>query len=144
MWDKPHGVLHYFSKKVEEEAYKSITENQVIFFIKRCIICGIWFPYEILCGDNSQFISDKTENLYQKWGINLVKSNPDFPQANTQRWNVGCWMGRTLPYWLYIWSGGISFTNVRGWDDLQGLKHPSLETLLYVNCCDVLMYFPWL
>ena len=63
----------YFSKWIEAEAFKSITEDQVISFIKRCIICRYGIPSKIVFDNGSQFIGNKMENYCAKWGINLVK-----------------------------------------------------------------------
>ena len=74
----------YFSKWIEAEAYKSVTENQVISFIKRCIICRYGIPSEIICDNGTQFVGKKTRDYCRRWGIKLITSTPGFPQANGQ------------------------------------------------------------
>ena len=37
-----------------------------------------------MCGNGSQFISDRTREFCQQWNINLVTSTPRYPQSNGQ------------------------------------------------------------
>lgn len=39
-------------------------------------------PYEIVCDNGSQFISDETEAFCYKWNFTLTKSTPRYPHVN--------------------------------------------------------------
>ncbi|XP_074337317.1 uncharacterized protein LOC141674509 [Apium graveolens] len=78
------AMTYYFSKWIEAEAFKQVTSKEVISFIKRNILCKFSVSSEIICDNGSQFISDKTEALYKRGNINLIKSTPMYPQANGQ------------------------------------------------------------
>ncbi|XP_074327289.1 uncharacterized protein LOC141665208 [Apium graveolens] len=78
------AMTDYFSKWIEAEAFKQVMSKEVISFIKRNIFCKFGVPFEIVCDNGSQFISDKTEAFCKHWNINLIKSKPRYPQANGQ------------------------------------------------------------
>uniref|UniRef100_A0A803LW37 Integrase catalytic domain-containing protein n=1 Tax=Chenopodium quinoa TaxID=63459 RepID=A0A803LW37_CHEQI len=41
-------------------------------------------PFEIVCDNGSQFISDETRRFFEKWNIKLCTSTPRYPQDNGQ------------------------------------------------------------
>ncbi|XP_074342067.1 uncharacterized protein LOC141679470 [Apium graveolens] len=76
------AMIDYFSKWIEAEIFKQVTSKEMISFIKRNMLYKFGIPYEIVCDNGSQFISDKTEVFCKCWNIDLIKSTPRYPQAN--------------------------------------------------------------
>ncbi|MDP1136577.1 transposase family protein, partial [Klebsiella pneumoniae] len=54
------ALTDYFSKWIEAEAFRSVTEKEVISFIKRNIICRFGIPSQIVCDNGTQFVGNKT------------------------------------------------------------------------------------
>ncbi|XP_074277756.1 uncharacterized protein LOC141601380 [Silene latifolia] len=78
------AMMNYFPKWIEAEAFPQILEKHVISFIKRNIVSRYDIPSKIICDNESQFISNRTEGYYAKWNIKLFKSTPRNPQSNGQ------------------------------------------------------------
>jgi len=78
------AMTDYFSKWIEAEAYRSVTEKEVISFIKRNIISRYGVPSVIRCDNGTQFISHKTIIFCAKWNIELIHSTPYNLKSNDQ------------------------------------------------------------
>jgi len=78
------AMTDYFSKWIDAEAYRSVTEKEVISFIKRNIISRYGVPSVIRCDNGTQFISHKTINFCAKYNIELIPSTPYNPKSNGQ------------------------------------------------------------
>ncbi|XP_074265586.1 uncharacterized protein LOC141588027 [Silene latifolia] len=69
------AMTSYFFKWIEAHSSSQVTENQVVSFSKRNIICRFGIPSEIICDNGSQFISHKSE-AFVPGGIFHCKSLP--------------------------------------------------------------------
>jgi hypothetical protein len=78
------AMTDYFSKWIEAEAFSQVTDREVVSFIKRNILTRFGIPAEIICDNGSQFISRRTTNFCESWGIKMITSTPVHPQANGQ------------------------------------------------------------
>lgn len=76
------AMTDYFSKCSEAEAFRQVKSKDVISLIKRNIICKFRVPSEIVCENEPQFISEKTETFCRNYNITLMKSTPRYPHAN--------------------------------------------------------------
>ena len=50
------AMIDCFSKWIEAEAYDQVTSKEVIFFIKKNILCKFGVPSEIFCDNESQSV----------------------------------------------------------------------------------------
>ena len=78
------AMTDYFSKWIEAEAFVQVKEVEVISFIKRNILTRFGIPAEIICDNGSQFIGRRTTSFCESWGIKMITSTPEHPQANGQ------------------------------------------------------------
>jgi len=78
------SMMDYFSKWIETEAFRNVTESEVILFIKRNIITRYGIPSVIRCDNGTQFIGNKTQRFCDKWNIQLIPSTPYNPRSNGQ------------------------------------------------------------
>jgi len=78
------AVTDYFSKWIEADAFKHVTETEVISFLTKNVITRYGIPSEIVCDNGTQFVGGRTRSFCKHWNISLVTSTPRFPQANGQ------------------------------------------------------------
>ena len=78
------AVTDYFSKWIEAEAYKHVTETEVISFLTKNVITRYGIPSEIICENGTQFTGGRVRRFCQKWNIELITSTPRYPQSNGQ------------------------------------------------------------
>ncbi|XP_074300554.1 uncharacterized protein LOC141631832 [Silene latifolia] len=77
------AMTDYFSKWIEADSFRQVTEKEVISFIRTNIICRYGVISEIVCDNGNQFVGRKTKAFCQEWNINLVTSTPGYPKANS-------------------------------------------------------------
>jgi hypothetical protein len=75
-------MTDYLSKWIEAEAFVQVRDKEVVSFIKRNILTRFGVSSEIICDNGSQFISKRTTDFCESWGIKMVTSTPVHPQAN--------------------------------------------------------------
>ncbi|XP_074300316.1 uncharacterized protein LOC141631558 [Silene latifolia] len=75
-------MTDYFSKWIEADSFRQVTEKEVISFIRTNIICRYVVPSEIVCNNGTQFVRKRTKAFCEEWNINLVTSTPGYPKAN--------------------------------------------------------------
>ena len=77
-------LVDYFTKWVEVEAYAKVTDQEVMKFVWKNIICRFDLPQEIVTDNSSQFISFKFQDFCKGYGIQLSFATPRYPQFNGQ------------------------------------------------------------
>ncbi|XP_074277493.1 uncharacterized protein LOC141601125 [Silene latifolia] len=77
-------MTDYFSKWIEADSFRQVTEKEVISFIRKNIICRYEVPSEIVSDNGTQFVEKRTKTFYAEWNINLVTSTPGYPKANSK------------------------------------------------------------
>ncbi|XP_076949507.1 uncharacterized protein LOC143622180 [Bidens hawaiensis] len=77
-------MTYYFSKWIEVETFVQVREQEVISFIYRNILTRFGIPTEIICDNESQFISKRTTEFCATWGIKMITSTPVHSQDNGQ------------------------------------------------------------
>ncbi|XP_074305932.1 uncharacterized protein LOC141641158 [Silene latifolia] len=78
------AMADYFSKWIEADSFRQVTEKEVISFIRTNFICRYGVPSEIICDKGTQFVGKRTKAFCDEWNINLVTSTPGYPKANGQ------------------------------------------------------------
>ena len=66
------AVTDYFSKWIEADAFKHVTETEVISFLTKNVITRYGIPSEIVCDNGTQFVGSRTRNFCKQWNISLV------------------------------------------------------------------------
>ncbi|KAK1568807.1 hypothetical protein Q3G72_029018 [Acer saccharum] len=84
--DKRYAVvaIDYFTKWVEAEALKHITEANTTNFIKHSIIFRFGVPHTLLADHGTQFDNHKLRKVCSDYNINLKLASPSHPQSNGQ------------------------------------------------------------
>ncbi|XP_074288447.1 uncharacterized protein LOC141613603 [Silene latifolia] len=77
-------MTDYFSKWIEADSFRQVTEKEVISFIRTNIICRYEVLSEIVCDNVTQFVGKRTKAFCEEWNINLVTSTHGYPKANGQ------------------------------------------------------------
>ena len=72
----------YFTNWVEAKAYKNVTENDVIRFIKEMMIHRFGLPQSITMDNRMAFNGSRILAFAQGYGIKILKSTPYYVQAN--------------------------------------------------------------
>jgi transposase InsO family protein len=78
------AIMDYFTKWVEAIPMKSVTSKDVINFIKEHVIHKFGIPQTITTDGGSVFISKEFRKFTADVGIKLVRSSPNYAQANGQ------------------------------------------------------------
>ncbi|XP_074278665.1 uncharacterized protein LOC141602261 [Silene latifolia] len=78
------AMTDYFSKWIEADSFRQVTEKEVISFIRTNIICRYGVPSEIVCDNGTQFVGKRTKAFFDEWNINLATSTPGYPKVNGQ------------------------------------------------------------
>ncbi|XP_074283258.1 uncharacterized protein LOC141607811 [Silene latifolia] len=78
------AMADYFSKWIEADSFRQVTEKEEISFIRKNIFCRYGIPSEIVCDNGTEFVGKKTIAFCAEWNINLVTSTPSYPKANGQ------------------------------------------------------------
>ncbi|XP_074288576.1 uncharacterized protein LOC141613729 [Silene latifolia] len=68
------AMTDYFSKWIEADSFRQVTEKEVISFVRTNIICRCGVPSEIVCDNGTQFIGKRAKAFFDEWNINLVTS----------------------------------------------------------------------
>ncbi|BFG17096.1 hypothetical protein CerSpe_033700 [Prunus speciosa] len=74
----------YFTKWVEAEAYKTVTQTYVVRFVWRNIICRFGIPRAIVTDNGTQFDNRKFRSYCEEKGIIQQFSSRSYPQGNGQ------------------------------------------------------------
>ena len=84
--DKKFAVvaIDYFTKWVEAEALKHITEANTTNFIKHSIFYIFGVPNTLVADHGTQFDNNKLRRVCLDFHINLKFSSPAHPQSNSQ------------------------------------------------------------
>jgi transposase InsO family protein len=77
-------IMDYFTKWVEAIPMKSVTSKDVINFIKEHVIHKFGIPQTITTDGGSVFISEEFRKFTADVGIKLIRSSPNYAQANGQ------------------------------------------------------------
>ena len=77
-------AVDYFTKWVEAEPLGSITQEQVIKFIWKNLICRFGLPRSIVTDNGTQFTGGLTEDFLSKYHIQHKLSSVSHPQTNGQ------------------------------------------------------------
>ncbi|XP_074298558.1 uncharacterized protein LOC141629457 [Silene latifolia] len=75
------AMTGYFSKWIEADSFRQVTEKEVISFIRTNIICRYGVLSEIVYDNGTQFVGKRTKAFCDKWNINQVTSTPSYPKA---------------------------------------------------------------
>ena len=76
------GATDYFTKWVEAKAYKDVTKNDVIRFIKEMMIHQFGLPQSIIVDNGMAFNGSMVLAFAQEYGIKILNSTPYYAQAN--------------------------------------------------------------
>ena len=74
----------YFSKWIEAEAFASIKDRDVTWFIWKNVVCRFGIPRSIVSDNESQFDSWVYGDFFQELKIRNLYSTPRHPQSNGQ------------------------------------------------------------
>ena len=74
----------YFTKWVEAEALVTITEADVIYFVRRNIVTRFGVPFTIITDNGRQFVGQKYLAFLDQYGIKSSTSTPGYPKGNGQ------------------------------------------------------------
>ena len=74
----------YFSKWIEADAFASIKDRDVTWFIWKNIVCRFDIPRSIVSDNGSQFDSRVYRDFCQELKIKNLYSTPRYPQSNGQ------------------------------------------------------------
>jgi IS30 family transposase len=77
-------ATNYFTKWVEAKAYKDVTENDVIKFIKEMMVHRFGLPQSITVDNGMIFNGSRVLAFPQEYGIKILKSTPYYALANGQ------------------------------------------------------------
>ncbi|KAL5575438.1 hypothetical protein UlMin_017137 [Ulmus minor] len=77
-------AIDYYTKWVEAEALAKITEQNVIAFIWKNIVCRFGVPRELVSDHGTQFENEKLQSICDRLGIIKVFSSPAHPKSNGQ------------------------------------------------------------
>ncbi|XP_074266990.1 uncharacterized protein LOC141590289 [Silene latifolia] len=77
-------MTDYFSKWIEADSFRQVTDKEVISFIRKNIICRYGISLEIICDNGTQFVGKRTKAFCTEWNINQLTSTPSYPKANGQ------------------------------------------------------------
>jgi hypothetical protein len=77
-------ITDYFTKWVEAIPMKTVTLKDVINFIKEHVIHTFGIPQTITTDGGSFFISEEFRKFAADVGIKLIRSSPNYAQANGQ------------------------------------------------------------
>ncbi|XP_074266045.1 uncharacterized protein LOC141588504 [Silene latifolia] len=77
-------MTDYFSKWIEADSFRQVTDKEVISFIRTNIICRYKVPSEIVCDNGTQFVGKRTKAFCDEWNIILVTLTPGYPKGNGQ------------------------------------------------------------
>ena len=77
-------AIDYFTKWVEVELVRMITEAKVTSFVWKNIICRFVVPRVIIFDNGKQFDNPKFQKNFQDLGVKIHYSSPKHPQANGQ------------------------------------------------------------
>jgi hypothetical protein len=77
-------ATNYFTKWVEAKAYKDVTENDVIRFIKEMMIHRFGLPQSITVDNRMVFNGSRVLGFAQEYGIKILNSTPYYAQVNGQ------------------------------------------------------------
>lgn len=75
-------AIDYFTKCVEAEALVFTTQDQIIKFVWRNIICRFGLPRVIVTDNGTQFIGGKVEEFFAKHRIQHRITSVSHPQTN--------------------------------------------------------------
>ena len=73
-------ATNYFTKWVEAKAYKDVTENDVIRFIKEMMIHRFGLPQSITVDNRMVFNGSRVLGFAQEYGIKILNSTPYYAQ----------------------------------------------------------------
>ena len=74
----------YFSKWIEADAFSSIKDRDVTWFIWKNIVCRFGIPRSIMSDKGPQFDSQVYRDFYRELKIKNLYSTPRYPQSNGQ------------------------------------------------------------
>ncbi|XP_043721019.1 uncharacterized protein LOC122668531 [Telopea speciosissima] len=77
-------VRDYFTKWIEAVPMKTVTQMEVIRFLKTQIIHKFWLPETITCDNGSVFTRDQVLEFAVDYGITITHSMPYYAQGNGQ------------------------------------------------------------
>ncbi|XP_042441319.1 uncharacterized protein LOC122026654 [Zingiber officinale] len=77
-------AVDYFSKWVEAEALTRITEDVVIQFLWRNILCRFGIPHKLVSDNGRQFQGKKIQAWCKGFGITQAFTSVAYPQSNGQ------------------------------------------------------------
>jgi hypothetical protein len=78
------AIMDYFTKWVEVIPMKSVTSKDVVNFIKEHVIHRFGIPQTITTDGGSVFIAKEFSKFTAGVGIKLIRSSPNYAQANGQ------------------------------------------------------------
>ena len=77
-------AIDYFTKWVEAEALTTITEQKMVNFLWKNIVCRFGIPRVVITDNGKQFEGKQFNELCSNLQINHHFSSPEHPQANGQ------------------------------------------------------------
>ncbi|XP_073138204.1 uncharacterized protein [Henckelia pumila] len=77
-------AVDYFSKWVEAEPLAKITENEVLNFLWKNIVCRFGIPRRLVSDNGRQFCGSKVRAWCQEMKIEQVFTSVAYPQGNGQ------------------------------------------------------------
>ena len=77
-------AVDYFTKWAEAEPLATITEQKILNFMWRSIICRFGIPRALVLDNGKQFDNAKFKDFCAELGINNYYSSPAHPQSNGQ------------------------------------------------------------
>ncbi|XP_022156667.1 uncharacterized protein K02A2.6-like [Momordica charantia] len=77
-------AVDYFTKWVKAEPLASITEDKVVSFVWKNIVCRFSIPYALITDNGKQFDSARFNRFYQQLGIRHFSLSPTHPKSNGQ------------------------------------------------------------
>ena len=78
------AATDYFNKWIEADAFSSIKDIDVIWFIWKNIVCQLGIPRSIVSDNGPQFDSQVYRDFFQELKIKHLYSIPRYPQSNGQ------------------------------------------------------------
>ncbi|KAI4380351.1 hypothetical protein MLD38_006550 [Melastoma candidum] len=74
----------YFTKWVKAQVYKKIDHNEVISFLRTCIIYRFGIPQNIVVDNGTVFNNARVREFAEEFGFSILNSTPYYPQVNGQ------------------------------------------------------------
>lgn len=92
--------IYYFSKWIETEALATITEEAVIKFMWKALICRYGIPCKLISNNGWQFQGHKIKEWCQELGIIQSFTYVAYSQSNSQVKVINQELVRGLNVWL--------------------------------------------